>query len=122
MAFTKRVFTVAQGACTVRVYRDPYTGEYRVRVWVDGSPRKAADYFTEDSVDALDTARAMLKANLAPTAPATSNIATLVANLRHAVRNGETVTIGGGVFGPDELREAADALQKTLDEGESKWT
>lgn len=36
---------------------------------------------------------------------------TLIANLRHAARNRETVTIGGGEFGPAELREAADKLE-----------
>jgi hypothetical protein len=31
---------------------------------------------------------------------------TLIANLRHASRNHETVSIGGGQFGPDEVGEA----------------
>lgn len=31
---------------------------------------------------------------------------TLIANLNHAVRNGETVTIGGGEFSPEEIRSA----------------
>ncbi len=36
---------------------------------------------------------------------------TLIANLRHAARNRETVTIGGGEFGPAELLEAARVLE-----------
>jgi hypothetical protein len=28
----------------------------------------------------------------------------MIANLKHAARNGETVLIGGGTFGPDEIR------------------
>lgn len=47
---------------------------------------------------------------------------TLLANMRHAVRNGETVTIGGGQFSPAELHqaladisEARDALKTAAD-------
>jgi len=36
---------------------------------------------------------------------------TLIANLRHAARNHETVLVGGGEFGPTELRHAADLLE-----------
>lgn len=36
---------------------------------------------------------------------------TLIANLRHAARNRETVVIGGGEFGPAELAEAARVLE-----------
>lgn len=35
---------------------------------------------------------------------------TLAANMMHAARNRQTVEIGGGQFGPDELRAAADIL------------
>lgn len=38
----------------------------------------------------------------------------IIANLRHAARNCETVTIGGGQFGPDELRQAADILENAF--------
>ena len=40
---------------------------------------------------------------------------TLIANLRHAARNRETVTIGGGEFGPAELLAAARALESQSD-------
>jgi hypothetical protein len=40
---------------------------------------------------------------------------TLIANLRHAARNHETVTIGGGEFGPAELLAAAQALEALAD-------
>lgn len=39
---------------------------------------------------------------------------TLIANLRHAARNHETVNIGGGEFGPAELLAAADAFTDML--------
>lgn len=35
---------------------------------------------------------------------------TLAANMRHAARNHETVSIGGGLFGPSELTQAAAIL------------
>lgn len=35
----------------------------------------------------------------------------MIANLKYAARNCETITIGGGRFGPDELLEAAEQLQ-----------
>lgn len=34
-----------------------------------------------------------------------------LANLKHAIRNRETVTIGGGAFSPDELKEVVAALE-----------
>lgn len=35
-----------------------------------------------------------------------------IANLKHAIRNRETVSIGGGEFSTDELKAVADALAK----------
>jgi len=37
------------------------------------------------------------------------------ANLKHAARNRETITIGGGEFGPEELKHAADMLEANTD-------
>lgn len=37
---------------------------------------------------------------------------TIRANLKQAARNNETVTIGGGKFGPAELHQAARALEQ----------
>jgi hypothetical protein len=37
------------------------------------------------------------------------------ANLKHAARNCETITIGGGEFGPEELKRAADMLDANAD-------
>lgn len=34
----------------------------------------------------------------------------MVSNLKHAAWQGQTVTIGGGIFTPAELQEAADKL------------
>lgn len=31
---------------------------------------------------------------------------TLLANMQHAVRTGQAVTIGGGIFTPEEIRDA----------------
>ena len=42
------------------------------------------------------------------------NPTTLIANLRHAARNRETVTIGGGEFDPAEMLAAADAFDAML--------
>lgn len=39
------------------------------------------------------------------------NNATIIANMRRAARDNQSTTIGGGVFGPEELRIAADALE-----------
>lgn len=39
----------------------------------------------------------------------------LIANLKHAARNRETVRIGGGDFNPEELKRAAELLEVTLD-------
>lgn len=39
----------------------------------------------------------------------------ILANLRHAVRNNETVTIGGGNFGPGELLAVALTLESQAD-------
>jgi hypothetical protein len=36
---------------------------------------------------------------------------TFLANLKKAIRDNETVTIGGGVFTPDELREILKAIE-----------
>lgn len=39
-----------------------------------------------------------------------ANLATMAANLKHGAHNGIRAHIGGGIFGPDECREAARAL------------
>lgn len=38
-------------------------------------------------------------------------MSTIVANLKHAARNGETAKIGGGLFGPAELKDAAHRIE-----------
>lgn len=43
------------------VTKDKETGEYVVKVWVDGKRREEADYFTNDKQDAQQTAATMLK-------------------------------------------------------------
>lgn len=39
------------------------------------------------------------------------NVKTFVANLRRAIRNRETVDVGGGLFKPEELQAVVDALE-----------
>lgn len=39
------------------------------------------------------------------------NVKTFVANLRRAIRNHETVDVGGGLFKPEELQAVVDALE-----------
>lgn len=39
------------------------------------------------------------------------SVKTFVANLRRAIRNRETVDVGGGLFKPDELQAVVDALE-----------
>jgi hypothetical protein len=44
---------------------------------------------------------------------------TLIANLKYAARNGETVTIGGGSFSPEEIKAAVEqyeAMKERLNE------
>ena len=41
-------------------------------------------------------------------------LTTLLANIRHAARNRETVVIGGGEFTPKELSEAQAAVVQLL--------
>ncbi len=41
-------------------------------------------------------------------------IRTFIANMQHAARTGQTVTIGGGEFSPDELQRIANALIEEL--------
>jgi hypothetical protein len=36
----------------------------------------------------------------------------LMANIKHAIRNNETVTIGGCEYTPDELRDAIDEIER----------
>lgn len=38
---------------------------------------------------------------------------TFIANLKHAIRNRETVCLGGGVFHPEELKVVLAALEGT---------
>ena len=58
---TRRRIHVAQsGERTARVYWDSDWQEYRVRLYVNGALRAAADYFTDCKTDAIDTAEAMV--------------------------------------------------------------
>lgn len=37
---------------------------------------------------------------------------TFIANLKHAIRNRETVIIGGGEFTPEELKEILNSIEE----------
>lgn len=39
----------------------------------------------------------------------------MLANLKHAARNGETLRIGGGIFTPDETRAFVDQTEQLLE-------
>lgn len=41
-----------------------------------------------------------------------TDLNTIASNMLHAARNNESAEIGGGMFGPAELREAAKALRE----------
>lgn len=42
--------------------------------------------------------------------PVPGDLDLLASNMRHAARNGESVTIGGGIFTPEELAAGSKAL------------
>jgi hypothetical protein len=49
------------GGHAVKIYRDAEFNEYRVRVYPNGQLHAAADYFTADKADAIDSAPVMLR-------------------------------------------------------------
>ena len=57
----KRIHIETQGDKTAKVYRDSDYDEYRVRLYVSGALDAAADYFTSDKADAIETACAMVR-------------------------------------------------------------
>lgn len=36
---------------------------------------------------------------------------TVISNIKHAIRNNETVSIGGGEFSPEELRDSLASIE-----------
>jgi len=48
------------------------------------------------------------------------NVTTFLANLKHDIRNGQTVEVGSGLFSGQELIDVAEALRAWLDEGEEE--
>lgn len=46
---------------SVRIVRDTEWNEYRCELWTDGAHRVNADFYTDDTGDALGTAAAMLR-------------------------------------------------------------
>ncbi len=70
----KRIHIETLGDKTAKVYRDSEWNEYRVRLYIAGELRAAADYFTDDRADALSTAAAMVqprpRQEIAPTSAA----------------------------------------------------
>lgn len=62
----KRIHTENLGNKTAKVYHDSDWQEYRVRLYIGGVLHAAADYFTADIADAIDTAIMMLRPPLVP--------------------------------------------------------
>ncbi len=76
----KRIHVETQGDKTAKVYRDSEWDEYRVRLYIAGELRTAADYFTDEKADAIATAAAMVRPNRDRNAPPLSiafNVAVL---------------------------------------------
>ena len=48
--------TIGEGKKIAKVYKDPSSGEYQVKHFLDGQHQKKADYFTDDKEDAHGTA------------------------------------------------------------------
>lgn len=48
--------TVGEGKKTAKIYKNPDSGEYQVKHFIDGAHQKKADYFTDDKEDAHGTA------------------------------------------------------------------
>ena len=53
--------TTNTGDCLVKVYKDSEWNEYVCRLFINGTENKDASYHTDDKLDALDTAIAMLR-------------------------------------------------------------
>jgi hypothetical protein len=48
--------TIGEGKKTAKIYKNPGSGEYQVKHFLDGQHQKKADYFTDDKDDAHGTA------------------------------------------------------------------
>lgn len=55
----KVIDTLKDGNIRVYVIDNDHWGEFRVELWIDGEHRAAADYFTNDELDASQTAEYM---------------------------------------------------------------
>lgn len=59
----KRIHIEKQGDKAAKVYRDSDYQEFRVRLYINGELHAAADYFTDDKADAIESAFAMVRPN-----------------------------------------------------------
>lgn len=57
----RKIHAETTGERTVKVYRDLETREYITRLYINGILYAPADYFTDDRIDALDTAAVMCR-------------------------------------------------------------
>ncbi|NMG32606.1 hypothetical protein [Aromatoleum evansii] len=55
----KIIETLKDGDIRVYVIDDAHWGEFRVELWINGEHRAAADYFTDDELEAMQTAEYM---------------------------------------------------------------
>lgn len=60
MTTLRKIASFTHGYSSTKVYRDVEFNEYRVRLFVGGVLRQAADYHTDDKNDAIATGRKML--------------------------------------------------------------
>ncbi len=52
----RKIHTIVLGTRIAHVYRDAENNEYVVRFYTNGKHNKMADYFTDDKLDAVQTA------------------------------------------------------------------
>lgn len=56
----RKIFETTNGTRQVKVYRNAEFGEYQAKLYIKGAFIIDATYFTDDKMDAIDTARHMV--------------------------------------------------------------
>ena len=95
--------TIGEGKKTAKVYKNPSSGEYQVKHFLDGQHQKKADYFTDDKEDAHGTAdsftrdRDARKAGGRTRAKGKTNINIVIAAGRKAGPEAPALDMAGGM-------------------------
>jgi hypothetical protein len=95
--------TIGEGKKTAKVYKNPSSGEYQVKHFLDGQHQKKADYFTDDKDDAHGTAdsftrdRDARKAGGRTRAKGKTNINIVIAAGRKAGPEAPALDMAGGM-------------------------